>query len=316
VRLPRRELVLLGKQLHADLLNGRPSPVDRTVVIPMAQGVGAAESAPEAELQSFFEHMRAERFDLALQMHGGGKFSNPFVLQLGASLTAGPRSADAVALDRWLPYVYLQAETLRYLEVAGLVGAPPTGLVPQLSVTPNDARAAAPIMARISGRFAVLHPGASDPRRRWPVESFAAVAKALAGAGLRPVITGSPPERELLAKLAAQLTSLEPLVCDVLTIGGLAALLSEAAVVVSNDTGPLHLAMAVGAPVVGIFWCANFINGGPLMRARHRAVVSWRLDCPVCGATNLITRCGHDPSFVDQAPITDVISEALDLVSH
>src|SRR5205807_1381925 len=70
---------------------------------------------------------------------------------------------------------------------------------------------------------------------------------------------------------------------DALPLGGFAALLARAAVVVSNDTGPVHLAEAVGAPTVGLYWVGNLINGAPVDRARHRPLISWTIHCPECG---------------------------------
>ena len=74
---PDAELVLLAAPWHAKLLAGRPSPVDRVLVIPPAQGIrapdpGEPQPAPEA-MRRFVEETRAEGFDLAIQLHGGGR---------------------------------------------------------------------------------------------------------------------------------------------------------------------------------------------------------------------------------------------------
>jgi ADP-heptose:LPS heptosyltransferase len=98
-----------------------------------------------------------------------------------------------------------------------------------------------------------------------------------------------------------------------LTLHGLTGLLADAAVVISNDTGPLHLAAAVGAPTVGIYWCGNVINAGPFSRARQRPVLSWRLNCSTCGANTMGDGCKHRSSFVDLAATDEVICHALDL---
>lgn len=143
------EIVLLGQAWHAELMSGRPSPIDRVIVLPPAPGVNGPLDMPDtagtqAERERFFAAMQLERFDLAIQLHGGGGYSNPFIRRLGARVTAGLRAADAPPLDRWIPYVYYQHETLRLLEVVGLVGAqPPTTLEPQLAVTEADLAEAA-----------------------------------------------------------------------------------------------------------------------------------------------------------------------------
>ena len=76
--------------------------------------------------------MEHEEFDLAVQLHGGGRFSNPFLLRLGARHTVGSRTEDAAPLERTIPYTYYQHEPLRGLEVVGLAGAPPVWLEARL----------------------------------------------------------------------------------------------------------------------------------------------------------------------------------------
>ena len=84
---------------------------------------------------------------------------------------------------------------------------------------------------------------------------------------------------------------------------------------VGNDSGPFHLAAAVGAATVGVYWCGNLINAGPFTRTRHRPLASWRLDCPVCGTDCTRATCDHTASFVAGVSVEDVVEEALDLLA-
>jgi ADP-heptose:LPS heptosyltransferase len=313
---PAAELVLLALPWHRSFLEGRPGPVDRVVVVPPSRGVRGDADAVEdpRELDAFFAAMSAERFDLALQLHGGGRFSNPFVSRLGARVTAGCRADDAPALDRWIRYVFFQPEVARFLEVAELVGAPPITLEPLVAVTAGDRAEAQPYVE--PGPFAVLHPGATASRRRWPAQRFAEVGDALAGAGLRVVVTGTEPERALVDAVRDGMRAPAVDACATLSLGGLCGVLAGASVVVTNDTGPLHLANAVGAPTVGIFWIGNLVNGAPLNRARHRPIPAFRTHCPVCGAENVTSRCAHDPSFVEEVGTQAVLDAALDLLAR
>ena len=108
--------------------------------------------------------------------------------------------------------------------------------------------------------------------------------------------------------------------CGRLSLGGLAGLLSRCGVVVSNDSGPLHLAGAVGAATVGIYWGPNLINAGPPTRTRHRPALSWRPDCPdcpVCGASFFDGNgCEHSASVVADVQVEEVAGSALDLLSE
>ncbi len=94
--------------------------------------------------------------------------------------------------------------------------------------------------------------GASENRRRWPLEHFAALGRLLDQAGLTPVLLGSDSERELAARyLAAGAPGLD--LTGRTSLPELAAVLSQVRLLVSNDTGTMHLAAGLGRPVVGIF---------------------------------------------------------------
>jgi ADP-heptose:LPS heptosyltransferase len=97
-----------------------------------------------------------------------------------------------------------------------------------------------------------LFPGANAPARRWPAERFAELARRIAGTGARVVSMGGAGEAVLTASVAA-------VAPGALDAGGrtdlvdLAALLSLCDLVVTNDTGPMHLAGAVGTPTVSLW---------------------------------------------------------------
>lgn len=315
---PDSEIVLLATEWHEELLHDRPGPVDRVVPIPPSKGVRGGEDArgDPAELEAFFETMRKERFDVAVQLHGGGRYSNPFLLRLGASLTVGSRTPDAAELDRWVPYFYWQSEIMRYLEVVSLLGARTDDPEPAFAVIARDLDEACRVVPETGGPLVVLHPGVTDPRRRWPAESFGAVGDRVAERGCRVVITGTAEESALAERVAGAMRAPAENVSGKLSLSGLTGLLARAAVVVSNDTGPLHLGRAVGAATVAIYWCGNLINSGPFTRARHRPLLSWRLDCPVCGVNCMTGRCDHRESFVADVSVEEAAEQALDLLER
>jgi heptosyltransferase-2 len=143
----------------------------------------------------------------------------------------------------------------------------PPGEVLSLATTESDERAGDAILARLARhaeqpppRFALLNPGGNNPAKRWPADRFAHLAAHLARAhNLAIVINGSPAEADLCAQIGAQARALAPdLSCLELpkagvTLGSLKAIVRRAAVMVTNDTGPRHIAAAFGVPLVSLF---------------------------------------------------------------
>jgi len=326
VTYPEAELVLVGAPWHARWLADRPGPVDRVLVVPPSRGIRESDPGESpGSMAEFLDAARREQFDLALQLHGGGANSNPVVAGLGARISAGLRADDAPPLDRWLRYVYYQPEVIRYLEVAALVGAQATTVAPYVAVTEADLAEARAVAGEPERPRVALHPGATDPRRRWPAERFAQVTDSLVADGYEVVVTGTPGERDLVAQVVSTARApVRPLV-GALSLGGLGGLYAGCTVVISNDTGPVHLAAAVGTPTVGIFWVGNLINCATPLRARHRPIGSWTIHCPVCGidcsrdiypARPGGAGCDHRDSFVTDVPVVEVLEAVADLVSN
>ncbi|MCT9124412.1 glycosyltransferase family 9 protein [Cupriavidus gilardii] len=319
---PEATLTLLGKRWHAEFLDGRPGPVDEVVCLPAVAGVTApantadaantaepAAPAPEdgAALRDFLTHMQRRRFDLALQLHGGSRYSNPLVRSLGARVTAGFRAPGTSALDRNFPYfapaIDLHPRALLLHECVGLVGARAAFIEPRLSLRSRDhaeLSRALPALHRAGERLAVLQPGATDPRRRWHAEGFAQVGNALAAQGAVVAINGDPAEAELVHRVAAAMRHRAVPLPGTLSLDALCALLARACLVVSNDTGPAHLARALGVPTVTLYWIGNLPSYGPLSARWHRVAVSYRVHCPACGARVIDGHCGHAASLLGE----------------
>lgn len=319
------EIVLLGRAWHKEYLQNRPGPVDRVVVVPLYPGISEREGyVPDEEvLNEFFTKMQEEEFDIAFQIHGGGRNSNPFLLRLGAKLTVGLKTPDAAALDINVPYIYYFNETLRYLEVVGRAGAKTKNIEPKIAVTDEDMSEAKSILINPDNKpIAIIHPGASDVRRRWPGENFGAIGDYLTERGYRVCITGLAWEREIVDAVINNMVYKDAIqdLSDKLSLGGSTALLSFTNIIISNDTGPLHIARALQRPSIGIFWCANIINAMPMTATLNRNLLSWTMHCPLCGVSTFNLNetesvCTHDTSLVAEITVNEVkkaIDEAVE----
>ena len=152
-----------------------------------------------------------------------------------------------------------------------------------------DAEARAEARALRAGgrpRYVAIHANVSEQSahlRRWPIERYADLARAIAREdGVGVVLVGGPADREYVAELARRLAD-TPGVEDLsgkLTVAGLAAVLEDAEALVSSDTGPMHLAVAVGTPVVAFFGTETPRLFGPL--GERHVVLHRDLPCSPC----------------------------------
>jgi ADP-heptose:LPS heptosyltransferase len=131
----------------------------------------------------------------------------------------------------------------------------------------------------------ILHPGSGGSSRDWPPEYFAQLADRIQHAlGAQVILTGAPAEENLIAAIQRQTKSQPLSLCGRLTIIELALLCQRAAVFVSNSTGPLHLAVMVGTPVVAFYppiRVARPERWGPYGR-RADVLMSQQEECKRC----------------------------------
>lgn len=128
----------------------------------------------------------------------------------------------------------------------------------ELGSTPQQQAAAEAILARVerpTAGLAMLNPGGNNPAKRWPAECFAAIADRLAERGMGVLVNGSPGERELVAEIARACRVAKPVGLPDLgiTLGALKGVVGACKVMVTNDTGPRHIAAAMGVPCVSLF---------------------------------------------------------------
>ncbi|MCW3081931.1 glycosyltransferase family 9 protein [Segetibacter sp.] len=316
---PDAEIVLLGKPWHQQFLIKDRCGIDRVIVVPVKKGIRneTGQTEDPIEVEGFVNQMRREQFDVVLNFQGNGISANPFIKQFGAKLTAGLTCEKAEKLDRSIDYYYYQSEVVRFLEVVKLIGATTTALEPELNVLQEDENEVADFLSILKNKsFIVLHPIAMDTRRMWPLENYAGLSDELRQRSFEVVFTGAPEDREIVDDIIYNTNYSAINACGDFSLGGLAALLSKAALMISADTGPLHLARAVNTSTVGFYWAPNLINWGPLTRSIHRPLISWKMECPICGTVPndpypfepKTDVCDHPVSFVSGISIEQVLT--------
>jgi lipopolysaccharide heptosyltransferase I len=170
----------------------------------------------------------------------------------------------------------------RYLAIAEALGCGRGPVEFEFHVEPDDQRHVAAQVETL-GAYAVLLPGTNWITKRWPVEHFAALVRPLRERfGLSCVVAGGPDAVPLAAQIpgAANLTGQT-------TLRQLVALLRRAALVIANDSGPMHIAAALNRPLVTIFGPTNPLRTGPY--GRDDSVVRLDIPCSPCYSR----KCSH-----------------------
>lgn len=204
--------------------------------------------------------------DTAVDLHGNGPPSHLLLHRLRPRrlLAFAHRGTPRIPGPPWREHEH---ERVRWCRLLTWYGIP---------AEPDDLRIAAPARRSPAPDAVVLHPGADAGARRWPAERFAAVAVALTARGHRVVITAGPGEGPL-ARYVADLAQLPAdRVLGGLGFAELAAVIARARALVVGDTGPAHLATALGTPSVVLFGPVSPCLWGPPALPRHRAL--WRPD--------------------------------------
>jgi len=280
--LPQAEITLIALPFVRDLLARSPH-LDRFVAFPGFPGI--AEQFFEArQAVGFFRRMQTERFDLAVQMHGSGVYANPFTLMLGARVTAGfIREGDpAGRLDGALPMPRRGHEVQRVLALTTFLGAPPQGEEVEFPLWPEDRAAAEELLAEAERPLIGLHPAAREATKRWAPERFAAVGAALRRRyGGTLVVLGGPEERPTSERVVQHAGGPCLNLTGRISLGELGGILERLAVLVTNDSGPAHIAYALGTPTVTVFGGTDPAMWGPPGGGRYR-VLAHAVSCRPC----------------------------------
>lgn len=265
--------------------------------------------------------LRSPRIDLAIDFEQYVRASQILLRLAGARQVVAfdtPGSARSALADVRVPCRDDRHAADAFLDLARAAGVRrrdyrPGGLEP----APEEAaRAERWCLERSSPPrpLCILHPGSGDnfPGRRWPTRRFGLLARRLHDeAGALVAVTGSEREAGLAREVVeASERAVEDL-SGALSLPGLVAILGRAALLVSNDTGPVHLASALGVPVLGLYGPNTPRLYGPLSEG---SVAFY--DAPPCSPciTNVnykTSRC-RNPVCIDAIPVEDVAAAALE----
>lgn len=276
-RFPQAHIAWLVTPACAGLLEGHPQLNEVIRFERRRFGRGWWNPAAAWGLWRFTRELKNHRFDLVLDLQGLFR-SGWLAAQTLAPVRMGFKNARELAwwfyTDRVEVGTPEQHAIERYLSLAEAAGC---GRQPVRFVFPTDDQDRRHVATLVPpSPYAVLLPGTNWPTKRWPIEHFAALVQPLKERfGLASVVAGGPDDAALGQQIPGALnlagkTSLRQLV----------ALLERADLVVANDSGPMHIAAALGRPLVTLFGPTNPVRTGPY--GRPETVVRLGLECSPC----------------------------------
>jgi len=269
-------------------------------------GRGWHSTAALWELGAFLIALRRRKFDLVIDLQG--LFRSAWV-----SVASGaPRRIGFSNAREFAPLCYSELVDCswekdhaveRYMKIASALGCGDGPVEFQFAVDDEDRRYIEGLIPAGTA-YAVLMPGTNWQTKRWPVERFAGLVRPLKERfGLETVVAGAAEDAGLNGRIPAKFdltakTNLRQIV----------ALLERARLVIGNDAGPMHMAAAMGIPLVAAYGPTDPIRTGPF--GRGDSVVRLDLPCSPCGSR----RCSHRScmEWLEIDPILQTAAEQID----
>jgi lipopolysaccharide heptosyltransferase I len=228
---------------------------------------------------------------------------------------AGAREGSWLAYSHRIPIPTLEVHSVdRYLWLGNLLGFDNDPPVFNLPASPEaEARIAGHLAAHAArGRpLAILVPGTMWETKHWTPEGFAGVARGLAGLGLLPIFIGSKEEQALNGAIHAEVPGSTDFTGQT-SLADAVSLIRRAAVVVTNDSGLMHVAAALGRPVVSIFGPTNPVQVGPY--GQPGSVVRLNLACSPCNYRRLI-QCPNGHACMRDLTVEMVMDRVREVLS-
>ncbi len=276
-RYPDATLSALTKQGWGPLLSANPH-LDEVIVV-----------SPGQSLVPLARALRGARFTHLLDLHGSVRTRVLRLLVPGAWSGFNHRRGPRRTLIREHCDIYPDRLPVaeRYFEAATALGVHPDGGPAELFTSPAAESRAEAWLGRVGfdseAPFVALVPGAAHATKRWPVRHWRRLASDLARRGYGLAVVGSAGDRILAAEIATSAGRHAASAAGDLDLQASGALLRRARAAVSGDTGPMHLATAVGTPVVALFGPTVEQFGFFPYRA-NAAVLQRALPCRPCSS--------------------------------
>jgi len=274
--LPDTKIILIGLPWVEEFVLRFNHYLDSWVEFPGYPGF--PEQAPRVALfPDFLKDIQRMELDLTIQMQGSGGIANPLVELFGAKHTAGYYLPGQFRPDedRYMFYPVHIPEVMRHVQLMEFLGCPSQGLELEYPILRQDREeyiSRHQSLPLTPGEYICIHPGARFPDRRWPAERFAAVGDAIGRMGYQIILTGTAAEQHITRQVGSLMKHPVIDMAGRTTPGTIAILLSNARMLICNDTGVSHIAAALKTPSVVLFSASDPDRWAPLDTILHRAI--------------------------------------------
>jgi lipopolysaccharide heptosyltransferase I len=270
-RYPNVALDWLVEEETADIVRGHPA-VAEVVVSGRRRWLRQLREPTKVgrtlrEIRRFAADLRGRRYDGVLDLQGLLK-SALYVLATRAPIRVGfaegREGAPWVLTHRVVAPAQPVHAVERYLALAAAVDATEPIREFHIALAPEDRAMANSLLAAAPRPRVVLHPAARWRTKRWAVERWRDLAASLQAEGIAVILTGGREDTALAAAIAAGLTPAPLSLAGSVSLKVLAAILDEVELMITVDSGPMHMAAAMGTPVVALFGPTDPLRTGPL----------------------------------------------------
>jgi heptosyltransferase II len=201
-----------------------------------------------------------------------------------------------------------------YRNLVAVLGDPGPVVIPRIEPTAPDSRWADDFLHNRGykdGPLIGINPGAAyGDAKRWFPERFAAAADRLVKRyGGSIVIFGGPNDKAVQDEVAARMEIPAILAAGETNVGTLVALISRCSVFITNDSGPMHIAAALGVPIAAVFGSTNPVTTGPMGDA---VIIRHEIDCSNC----LERRCPKDHRCMESVTVDEVANAATGILKR
>ncbi|MCF2497196.1 glycosyltransferase family 9 protein [Dyadobacter chenhuakuii] len=274
---PDAEIILLGLPWAASFSERFSDYIDRFIHFPGYHGL-PEQPFDEAAWDAFRVQIKAERFDLILQMQGNGNIVNEMLENLDAGPVAGFHSAGNHRNEAlFLEYPNGISEIEKHLKMLENLGIPSLGTDLQFPISAAERRHLQETVSLPDGRYVCVHPGSRGAWRQWPPAHFASLADHCADQGYHIIITGTKDEAPITAQVIGLMKRPVLDLTGKTGLGEIAALIEGADLLISNCTGVSHIAAATRTRSIVISMDGEPERWGPLNKSLHYTI-DWTRD--------------------------------------